>query len=144
MASTEIVDILAACDFDRPDISGLSDEFMLGLPNMQHRNLAVEALKKLLNGEISARIRTNVVQKEMFSSRLHEAIRFGRAYRIPASGSRRHHLAVELSAVAGDDATGDGACSMRFFIFSAGWSRSPGRGRPHQTGRTAPPQSALP
>lgn len=74
VASTEVVDILEACGFDRPDISVLSDEFMLELQNMQHRNLAVEALKKLLNGEISARTRTNVVQKEVFSTRLEQAI----------------------------------------------------------------------
>lgn len=74
VSSTEVVDILATCGFDRPDISVLSDEFLLGLQNMQHRNLAVEALKKLLNGEISARTRTNVVQKEIFSARLNEAI----------------------------------------------------------------------
>ncbi|TKA97715.1 type I restriction endonuclease subunit R [Cereibacter changlensis] len=74
VASTEVVDILEACGFDRPDISVLSEEFMLELQNMQHRNLAVEALKKLLNGEISARTRTNVVQKEAFSSRLEQAI----------------------------------------------------------------------
>lgn len=74
VVSTEVVDILEACGFDRPDISVLSDAFMLELQNMQHRNLAVEALKKLLNGEIKARTRTNVVQQEAFSSRLEEAI----------------------------------------------------------------------
>jgi type I restriction enzyme R subunit len=74
VASTEVVDILQACGFDRPDISILSDAFMLELQNMQHRNLAVEALKKLLNGEITARTRTNVVQQEAFSARLEEAI----------------------------------------------------------------------
>lgn len=74
VASTEVVDILEACGFDRPDISVLSDEFMLELQHMQHRNLAVEALKKLLNGEISARTRTNIVQKEVFSTRLEQAI----------------------------------------------------------------------
>lgn len=74
VASTEVVDILAACGFDRPDISVLSDEFMLELQTIQHRNLAVEALKKLLNGEIATRTRTNVVQKEAFSSRLEHAI----------------------------------------------------------------------
>ncbi|PZR00221.1 MAG: hypothetical protein DI533_06415 [Cereibacter sphaeroides] len=63
VASTEVVDILEACDFDRPDIRVQSDEFMLDLQNMQHRNLAVEVLKKLLNSEILARIRTNVVQR---------------------------------------------------------------------------------
>lgn len=74
VASTEVVDILEACGFDRPDISVLSDEFLFELPTLKHRNLAVEALKKLLNGEISARTRTNVVQKEAFSARLEQAI----------------------------------------------------------------------
>lgn len=74
VSSTEVIDILEVCGFDRPDISVLSDAFMLELQNMQHRNLAVEALKKLLNGEIKARTRTNVVQYELFSSRLEQAI----------------------------------------------------------------------
>jgi type I restriction enzyme R subunit len=74
VASTEVVDILESCGFGRPDISVLSDEFMRGLQNVQHRNLAVEALKKLLNGEISERTRTNVIQKQSFSSRLNGAI----------------------------------------------------------------------
>ncbi|WP_417809315.1 type I restriction endonuclease subunit R [Thioclava sp.] len=74
VASTEVVDILEACGFDRPDISVLSEEFMLELKNMEHKNFAVEALKKLLNGEISARTRSNVVKKEEFSARLEQAI----------------------------------------------------------------------
>ena len=74
VASTEVVDILEACGFDRPDISVLSEEFMLELRNMQHKNLAVEALKKLLNGEITAKTRSNVVKKEEFSTRLEQAI----------------------------------------------------------------------
>ena len=74
VASTEVVDILEACGFDRPDISVLSEEFMIEIQNMTHKNLAVEALKKLLNGEISARTRTNVVKKEEFSKRLEQAI----------------------------------------------------------------------
>lgn len=74
VASTEVVDILEACGFDRPDISVFSDEFMLEIQGMKHKNLAVEALKKLLNGEIASRTRTNVVRKEEFSSRLEQAI----------------------------------------------------------------------
>ncbi|WP_170446207.1 type I restriction endonuclease subunit R [Ruegeria arenilitoris] len=74
VASTEVVDILEACGFDRPDISMLSDEFMIELQNMKHKNLAVEALKKLLNGEISARTRSNVIKREEFSTRLEQAI----------------------------------------------------------------------
>ena len=60
VASTEIVDILAACGLDRPDIAVLSDEFLAELQQMKQKNLAVEALKKLLNGEIAARTPTNV------------------------------------------------------------------------------------
>jgi type I restriction enzyme, R subunit len=74
VASTEIVDILEACGFDRPDISVLSEEFLLEMQHMQHKNLAVEALKKLLNGEIKARTRGNVVQNQKFSERLTDAI----------------------------------------------------------------------
>ena len=72
--STDVVDILEACGFDRPDISVLSEDFILELQNMKHKNLAVEALKKLLNGEIRARTRSNVVKKEEFSTRLEQAI----------------------------------------------------------------------
>ncbi|MDO6588060.1 type I restriction endonuclease subunit R [Salipiger sp. 1_MG-2023] len=74
VASTEIVDILVACGFDRPDISVLSEEFLLEMQHMQHKNLAVEALKKLLNGEIKARTRANIVQNQKFSERLTDAI----------------------------------------------------------------------
>lgn len=74
LASTEVVDILEACGFARPDISILSEEFMIELQTMTHKNLAVEALKKLLNGEISARTRSNVVKEEEFSKRLEQAI----------------------------------------------------------------------
>lgn len=74
VASTEVVDILEACGFDRPDISVLSEQFLHEIQNMQHKNLAVEALKKLLNGEIKARTRGNVVQNQKFSERLANAI----------------------------------------------------------------------
>lgn len=74
VASTEVIDILEACGFDRPDISVLSEDFLMEIQNMEHKNLAVEALKKLLNGEIKARTRSNVVQNERFSERLSAAI----------------------------------------------------------------------
>ena len=74
VASTELVDILEACGFDWPDISVLSEDFMIEFQNVKHKNLAVEALKKLLNGEIGARTRSNVVKKEELKTRLKKAI----------------------------------------------------------------------
>ena len=41
---------------------------------MDKKNLALEALKKLLNDEISSRSRTNVVETKRFSERLQEAV----------------------------------------------------------------------
>lgn len=74
VASTEVIDILEACGFDRPDISVLSEEFLIEIQNLEQKNLAVEALKKLLNGEIKAKTRGNIVQNEKFSARLSDAI----------------------------------------------------------------------
>jgi type I restriction enzyme R subunit len=74
VTSTEVVDILKAAGIDRPDIGVLNEEFLLGLKNTPHKSLAVEALKKLLNGEIRTRTRTNNAKKEAFSKRLAEAL----------------------------------------------------------------------
>ncbi len=55
LSSDKVVDIFDAAGIDKPDISGLSilsDEFMLEVKGMQHKNLALELLKKILNDEI--------------------------------------------------------------------------------------------
>ena len=74
VASTEIIDILAAAGIETPDISILSDEFLAEVQQMEKKNLAMEALRKLLAGEIRARGPINVVQTKAFSERLEEAI----------------------------------------------------------------------
>ena len=74
VSSTEVVDILAACGLERPDISVLSEEFLLEIQTLKQRNLAVEALKKLLNGQIRAKTRGNLIQNQRFSERLSDAI----------------------------------------------------------------------
>ncbi|HCZ01217.1 MAG: DEAD/DEAH box helicase [Rhodobacterales bacterium RIFCSPHIGHO2_02_FULL_62_130] len=74
VASTEVIDILEAAGIDKPDISVLSEDFLLGLKNTPYKNLAVEALKQLLNGEIRTRTRTNKTQNEAFSKRLQDAM----------------------------------------------------------------------
>ena len=74
VVSTEIVDILEAAGLETPDISILSDEFLAEVQGMEKKNLAMEALRKLLNGEIRSQTRVNVVQARTFSERLEEAI----------------------------------------------------------------------
>ena len=55
VANAEIVDILKAAGISTPDISVLSDEFLAEVQNMEKKNLALEALRKLINGEIKSR-----------------------------------------------------------------------------------------
>jgi type I restriction enzyme R subunit len=74
VVSTEIVDILAAAGITTPDISILSDEFLAEVQQLEKKNLALEALRKLLNDEIRSRSRTNVVETKRFSERLEAAI----------------------------------------------------------------------
>ncbi len=74
VVSTEIVDILSAAGLSSPDISILSDEFLAEVGQMEMKNLALEALKKLLNDEIRSRSRSNVIETRKFSERLEEAI----------------------------------------------------------------------
>ena len=74
VVSTEIVDILAAAGLSTPDISILSDDFLAEVAQMPQKNLALEALRKLLNDEVRSRTRTNVVQAQQFSERLETAI----------------------------------------------------------------------
>lgn len=74
VASTEIVDVIRAAGIESPDISILSDEFLAELQGMERKNLALEALRKLLNGEIRSRLQSNIVESRAFSKRLEEAV----------------------------------------------------------------------
>jgi type I restriction enzyme R subunit len=70
-----VIDIFAAAGLQKPDISILSDEFLAEVRGMPQRNLAVELLQKLLNGEIRTRGRKNVVQARSFAEMLEQTLR---------------------------------------------------------------------
>ena len=69
-----VVDIFDAAGIKKPDISILSDEFMEEVKGMEHKNLALELLKKILNDEIKARGRKNLLQSKKLSEMLEQAI----------------------------------------------------------------------
>lgn len=75
VSSDGVIDIFAAAGLKKPDISILSDEFLAEVRGMPQRNLAVEMLRKLLEGEIKARGRKNVVQARSFAELLENAIK---------------------------------------------------------------------
>ena len=74
VVSTDIVDIMAAAGLETPDISILSDEFLAEVQNLDKKNLALEALRKLINGEVRAQSKTDVTKSRLFSDRLDAAI----------------------------------------------------------------------
>jgi type I restriction enzyme R subunit len=74
VVSTEIVDILQAAGIKSPDISILSDEFLAEVAQMEKKNLALEALKKLINDGIRSRAKANIVETRAFSERLQDAV----------------------------------------------------------------------
>ena len=74
VVSTEIVDILKAAGIQSPDISILSDEFLAEVQQLQRKNLALEALRKLLADGIRSRSKANIVETRAFSERLQDAV----------------------------------------------------------------------
>jgi type I restriction enzyme R subunit len=65
---------MKAAGIDSPDISVLSDEFLAEVRDMDKKNLAIEALKKLISGEVRSQGQRNVTQSRGFTERLEAAI----------------------------------------------------------------------
>ncbi|MDI6877670.1 MAG: type I restriction endonuclease subunit R [Methanomicrobiales archaeon] len=75
IVSDEVVDVFAAAGLKKPDISILSEEFLAEVKDLPQKNLAVELLRKLLNDEIRARTRKNLVQSRSFGDMLDRTIK---------------------------------------------------------------------
>ena len=75
LVSEQVVDIFDAAGIKKPDISILSEEFLLELKGMEHKNIALEVLKKLLNDELKVRAKKNLVQSKSLMEMLENAIK---------------------------------------------------------------------
>ncbi len=75
IVSDQVVDIFDAAGIKKPDISILSEDFLEEIRGMQHQNLALELLKKLLNDEIKARAKRNMVQSRTLMEMLEGSIK---------------------------------------------------------------------
>jgi type I restriction enzyme R subunit len=75
VVSDSVVDIFDAVGLEKPNIGLLDDEFLAQVKNLPERNLAVELLERLLEGEIKSRFATNVVQERKFSELLGNVIK---------------------------------------------------------------------
>jgi len=75
LVSEQVIDVFDAAGIKKPDISILSEEFLLELKGMEHKNVALEVLKKLLNEEIKARAKKNLVKSKSLMEMLEDAIK---------------------------------------------------------------------
>lgn len=75
LISEQVIDVFDAAGIKKPDISILSEEFLLELKGMEHKNVALEVLKKLLNDELRVRAKKNLVQSKSLMEMLETAIK---------------------------------------------------------------------
>jgi len=75
VVSEGVVDIFDAAGLDKPNIGILDDAFLTEVKNLPERNLAVELLERLLQGEIKSRFASNVVQNKKFSDLLTDVVK---------------------------------------------------------------------
>lgn len=87
VVSEGVEDIFSLVGLDKPNIGILSEEFLEDVANMEHKNLAVELLERLLKDEIKAKTKTNIVQEKKFSDRLQATL------------TQYHNRAIETAKV---------------------------------------------
>lgn len=75
VVSEDVVDIFDAVGLDKPNIGILDEDFLADVRNLPERNLAVELLERLLEGEIKSRFGSNIVQGKKFSDLLINTIK---------------------------------------------------------------------
>ena len=75
VVSDSVVDIFDAVGLDKPNIGLLDDDFLAQVAKLPERNLAVELLERLLEGEIKSRFAGNIVQDRKFSDLLADVIK---------------------------------------------------------------------
>ncbi|MDD1980434.1 type I restriction endonuclease subunit R [Pseudomonas asiatica] len=75
VVSGDVVDVFEAVGLDKPNIGLLDDDFLAEVRNLPEKNLAVELLERLLEGEIKSKFASNLAQEKKFSELLDSVIK---------------------------------------------------------------------
>jgi len=75
LVSDQVIDIFTAAKLEKPEIGILSDEFLAEVKGLEHKNVALELLKRLLSDSIKVMARKNLVKSRSFAKMLEETIR---------------------------------------------------------------------
>ncbi|MEV5407467.1 type I restriction endonuclease subunit R [Thermopolyspora sp. NPDC052614] len=70
-----VTDIYAAAGIDRPNLSTLNDDFIRRMRQARNPHLAIEALRRLIEGKMREVTRNNIVRQQSFSDKLMELMR---------------------------------------------------------------------
>jgi type I restriction enzyme, R subunit len=120
LVSEQVVDIFDAAGIKKPDISVLSDEFLAELKNHQHKNLALEVLRKLLNDELKTRARTNLVQSKSLLDMLEASIRKYQNKVLTAAEVMEELIRISKEIVASDaEAKAMGLTDFEYAFYTA-------------------------
>ncbi len=75
VVSDRVIDIFESVGFKKPNIEILSEEFLAEVKNIPQKNLAFEALRKLLTEEIKLISRKNIIKGRSFAELLEKTIK---------------------------------------------------------------------
>ena len=75
IADEGIIDVFTAAGLKKPDISILSEQFLVEVRGLKYKNVAAELLAKLLKDEIKTRSTRNLVQSRHFSEMLQRTLK---------------------------------------------------------------------
>jgi len=103
LVSEQVIDVFDAAGIKKPDISILSEEFLLELKGMEHKNIALEVLKKLLNDELKVRAKKNLVQSKSLMEMLENAIKKYQNKILTAAEVMDELIKISKEIVASDD-----------------------------------------
>ena len=74
LSSEGVIDVFEAAGIKTPNISILSDEFLLEVQSMEQKNVAFELLKKLLSDDVRIRKTKNIAQAKKFSEMIESVV----------------------------------------------------------------------
>ena len=74
LSSDGVINVFEAAGIKTPNISILSDEFLLEVQSMKQKNVAFELLKKLLSDDVRIRKTKNIAQAKKFSEMIESVV----------------------------------------------------------------------
>ncbi|NVH64536.1 type I restriction endonuclease subunit R [Pseudomonas simiae] len=120
LVSEQVIDVFDAAGIKKPDISILSEEFLAELKDHKHKNVALEVLKKLLNDELKARAKKNLVQSKSLMEMLESAIKKYHNKILTAAEVMDELIKISKEIVASDDeAKNMGLTDFEYAFYSA-------------------------